>query len=268
MGRMNRRTPFSAIGCLVSVFVLLITGCARKCLDTELMRIAALDKRIFMKNGGWCWFQDERAIIHKGKLIIGSLAGSGGGDVKLAVFDLSLGLDLGAVILEEKLEQDDHNVPALYARPDDSILAMYARHGKTLDTRHFYRISEPGNPLKWGPVKIFDHGPKNWLTYMNLYYLPSDKTLYCFYRDGASFQPYYMISENHGETWQAGGHFITHGLEGRHRPYARYTSNGKDRIFFSFTQAHPAAYKPGCSIYFAAFGQGSFTKQMEAISRI
>lgn len=35
----------------------------------------------------------------------------------------------------------------------NSILAMYARHGRTRDTRHFYRISDPGNPLKWGPVK-------------------------------------------------------------------------------------------------------------------
>ncbi len=258
MRKRHTRTLYSACGCLV--FIFLVVGCARKCVDTDLSRIAASDTRIFIKNGGWCWFQDERAIIHQGKLITGAVAGSGGGDVKIAVFDLEKGLDLGTVILEEKFEQDDHNAPALYARPDDSILAMYARHGKTRDTRHFYRISEPGNPLQWGTVQMFDHGPKNWLTYMNLYYLPADKTLYCFYRDGKSFQPYYMFSEDHGETWQEGGHLISHGLKGRHRPYARYASNGMDRVFISFTEAHPASCKKGCSIYFAAFGQGKFYK--------
>lgn len=25
-------------------------------------------------DGGWCWYQDERAIIHDGKLIVGTIA--------------------------------------------------------------------------------------------------------------------------------------------------------------------------------------------------
>ena len=33
------------------------------------------DKIIFFNNnGGWCWFQDERAIIHDNKLLVGSVA--------------------------------------------------------------------------------------------------------------------------------------------------------------------------------------------------
>ena len=28
----------------------------------------------FKENGSWCWFQDERAIIHNNQLIIGSVA--------------------------------------------------------------------------------------------------------------------------------------------------------------------------------------------------
>lgn len=30
-----------------------------------------------MYNAGWCWFQDPRAIIQDGKLVIGSVAGNG-----------------------------------------------------------------------------------------------------------------------------------------------------------------------------------------------
>jgi hypothetical protein len=30
----------------------------------------------FMNNGGWCWFQDPRAIITNGHLVIGTTAGT------------------------------------------------------------------------------------------------------------------------------------------------------------------------------------------------
>jgi len=29
---------------------------------------------IFNDDGGWCWFEDERVIVHAGKLVIGSVA--------------------------------------------------------------------------------------------------------------------------------------------------------------------------------------------------
>ncbi len=51
---------------------------------------------VFNTNGGWCWYQDERAIINNNKLIIGSVAdasGTGGGtrdgNVEVTTYDLS-----------------------------------------------------------------------------------------------------------------------------------------------------------------------------------
>jgi hypothetical protein len=32
-----------------------------------------------MEGGGWCWYQDPRAIIHDGKLFIGAAKGNGTG---------------------------------------------------------------------------------------------------------------------------------------------------------------------------------------------
>jgi hypothetical protein len=33
---------------------------------------------VFNDNGGWCWYQEERAIIQKDKVIISSMANSAG----------------------------------------------------------------------------------------------------------------------------------------------------------------------------------------------
>ncbi|MBN1900941.1 BNR-4 repeat-containing protein, partial [Candidatus Sumerlaeota bacterium] len=211
--------------------------------------------------GGWCWFQDERAIIHKGNLVVGAVSGRGG-DIKVGVYDMIQGNSSGEKILHEGFEQDDHDAPALYSRPDGSVLAMYARHGKKGDPKHYYRISAPDNPLEWGMEKIYDHGGPTGITYMNIYHLPKDGILYNFYRDGPTFHPFFIFSEDHGETWNKGGQFIFNEIKTRNRPYVRYVSNGLDRIFFSFTEAHPSSFQKklnkGCSIYFASFGNGKF----------
>lgn len=43
--------------------------------------------KTFMKDGGWCWYESPRAIIHNGKLIIGAISGVSG-DIRVGVFDL------------------------------------------------------------------------------------------------------------------------------------------------------------------------------------
>ena len=37
---------------------------------------AAAEPILLRPNGGWCWYQDERAIVAGGKLIFGSVAGT------------------------------------------------------------------------------------------------------------------------------------------------------------------------------------------------
>lgn len=209
----------------------------------------------FARNGGWCWFQDPRAIIHNGKLVVGSVSGSGpqAGDVRCSVYDLDADNDLGTFVLHPKLQGDDHNTPAFYVRPDGRILAMYAYHnGPT----HFYRISQPDDPTLWGSEQGFKH-PHS-ISYMNLYHHRADDTLYNFYRDTrGTYCPAYLTSKDHGTTWQMGGQLIYHGLKGRHRPYPRYHSDGQS-IHVSFTEAHPQEYHEGCGIYYAKFKAGKF----------
>ena len=212
--------------------------------------------KLFARNGGWCWFQDPRAIIHGGKLIAGSVSGSGAtrGDVRASVYDLKANKNLGTFVLHSRLQSDDHDAPAFYVRPDKRILAVYARHSASI---HYYRISEPNDPTKWGPMQTFKHPHR--ITYMNLYYHVPDDTLYNFYRDtGGTYCPAYLTSKDHGTTWRRGGQLIFHGMKGRHRPYARYGSDG-EYIHVSFTESHPQEFKgSGCSIYYAKFKAGKF----------
>ena len=108
-------------------------------------------------NGGWCWFQDERAIIHERKLLVGSVANRNGtygaprdGHIELTVFDLTRRAVDACIVLHPHLQGDDHAAPALLALPDRRILAAYARHGNDRLIR--YRMTEtPRDLLSWLP---------------------------------------------------------------------------------------------------------------------
>ncbi|MEP4077773.1 BNR-4 repeat-containing protein [Haloferula sp.] len=210
---------------------------------------------VFMKEGGWCWFQDPRAIVQDGKLVLGALRGNDSGAASVGVFDLGQMKSVGSTVLHDAFNRDDHNVPVFYQRPDGSLLAMYARHSK--DFRHHYRISKPNNPIEWGEERIFEHDypTAGKVTYMNLLPLADEGKLYNFYR-GIEFNPCFVTSTDDGETWSNPTHFIKSELEGRHRPYVRYVGNGTDTIHFSFTDGHPRNFSN--SVYFAAFRKGKF----------
>ena len=208
------------------------------------------DLRTFMYNSGWCWFQDPRAIVHNGKLLVGGVAGNGRGDAAVGVYDLERDALLGRTTLHDQFDRDDHNSPVFYARPDGSVLSVYARH--STENKHYYRISNSDDFLSWGDEQIKRYDDS--VTYMNLYAL-NDGKLYNFYR-GIDWNPTMVVSNDQGKTWGDEQHFIQNEVEGLHRPYSRYTSNGTDTIGISFTDAHPRDY--GTSIYYAEFRHGNF----------
>lgn len=153
-----------------------------------------------MHDGGWCWYQDPRAVIHNGKLIIGATSGVSG-DIRVGVYDLEKGSAIGEAVLHKNFEVDDHNTPAFFVRPDGRVLAMYAKHGK--EKIHYYCLSDAEDYLQWTKPKCFVHkyDDRRGVTYMNLHYMEDESTLYNFFRDGLTFRPWYMTSQNHGDTW-------------------------------------------------------------------
>ncbi|MFQ5810524.1 MAG: BNR-4 repeat-containing protein [Armatimonadota bacterium] len=224
---------------------------------------AAADEPIVLNdNGGWCWFEDQRALVHGGKLIIGSVADRGGtggeerdGNIEVTTYDLATG-NAVVSILHPHLGGDDHNSPALVVCPDGRFLAMYAKHGP--ENRMYYRLSaRASDSTSWEPEQVFAPSERSRVTYSNLHLLMAENggrgRLYDFYRGlDSSWKPSWMISDDGGRTWESGGLLMTFTDPAnpgrRHRPYVKYASNARGTIHFVATEAHPAAYT-GTSIY-------------------
>jgi hypothetical protein len=225
----------------------------------------------FNDNGGWSWFQDERAIVDvaAGKILVSSVASSAGaggaarnGDVEVASFDLSSGL-VSRFTLSDSLQADDHNSAALWIRPDGKYLALFAKHGSDALTR--YRISSnPGSIAGWSAEQTFTNGAGT--TYSNLHYLADENggagRLYNIART-VGFDPNVLTSTDDGQTWTYGGRLLDWptpagdpkftGNDGS-RPYLKYTSNGSNEIHFITTEDHPRAYDN--SIYHGVIRDG------------
>jgi hypothetical protein len=199
-------------------------------------------------NGAWSWFSDERAIVHEGKLIVGSIRATGtfhdGGDpawgnVEVAVLDPVTGA-IERSVLHRHFEQDDHASPAFLALPDGRLLAVYTRHN--VERRIYTRLSAPHDPLAWGPVSIVEPAAagiqgrrRRGVTYSNLFRLPSGRILN-FYR-GLDRNPAFVSSDDSAQTWHAGGRLLR--ARARHSPYLKYAADGRGAIHFVATEDHP-----------------------------
>ena len=230
----------------------------------QILGMESSEVLTFMKDGGWCWYQDPRALIADGKLIVGGVSGQNG-DVKVAVYDLERKQDLGTVILHPEFQADDHDAPVFYKRGDGRILAMWAKHGD--EKIHHYAISDAQDFTKWGSRMEYHHtyGDDRGVTYMNLFRVGPTGTVYNFFRDGEHFNPCFITSEDDGSTWGGFQHLIANEVGGRQRPYTRYARLRDDAIAISFTDGHPRQY--GNSLYYVEFKNGAFYRADGSIIR-
>jgi hypothetical protein len=208
-------------------------------------------------NGAWSWFMDERVIVDKGRLIVGSVRANGKfadkslpgwGNVELSILDLKTGKRRN-VVLHEHLEQDDHNNPGLLVLPDGRYLAGYSKHGQ--EPRVYFGIStNPGDPFAWQPETGFTTpgvvdeqrrwGAGDVFTYCNPMRLAKERgRIYMFHRSHG-LDPNYLISDDDARTWCYGGKLYV-GRDG-YSPYTKYACNGRDTIHFVATEDHPRNY--------------------------
>lgn len=220
-------------------------------------------------NGGWSWFEDERAIVDlaAGKLLVGSIAngaGAGGaarnGDVETVGIDLTTHA-VSRFTLKDAFAADDHNSPALYRRTDGRYVAMYATHGA--DNLSRWRVSSnPGDASAWSVEQTINQGAG--ATYSNLYYLAADNggqgRLYDFSRS-VNYDPNVLISNDEGSTWTYGGKLLTEGTA-TDRPYVRYFSDGT-KIHFMTTERHPRNFNN--SIYYGYVQDGALRNATGAV---
>jgi hypothetical protein len=87
-----------------------------------------------------------------------------------------------------------------------------------------------------------------------VHYIPADNKgqgrIYDFYR-GKDRSPYYVFSDDSGNSWQYGYRMINFEKQW---PYPKYASDGESKIHFVTTESHPRFWD--CSIYHAYFENG------------
>lgn len=222
----------------------------------ETSAIEAVPGAVRVKqNGGWCWYQDPRAIVTKdGNVVFNTIsgdtfAGNDAGDLSVTTWNPESG-KITEFELSDKFQSDDHDVAALMERPDGKILAVYGKH--STDQLQRWRITtKAGDISEWSPEQTLDVEDR--YSYSNVYRLSAENGRTYNFSRSRGYNPNCNISEDDGSTWKYGWRLFSWtkgdiagnprytGIDGC-RPYVRYASNGKDSIHFVTTEDHPRAY--------------------------
>lgn len=201
-------------------------------------------------DGGWCWFQDERALVVGDHLVLGSVASgwrdpSRRGDVEVVSIDLRDGRVARGPLLRN-FEVDDHDAPALLELPKHRVLAVFAKHGA--ENRLYSRQTRvPDNFIAWDGPRFHVPTPMSRVTYANLFWERTAEArggsrILNFFRGlDDSFKPSWEFSEDEGRSWHTGGLLVDVPGSTRHRPYAKYASNPEkpEGIHVLFSEGHP-----------------------------
>lgn len=226
-------------------------------------------------DAGWCWFQDERALVVGNRLIAGTVAAgrhdaARAGAVEVSALDLATRAltrsRLSATAVEKPGRYDDHDAPAFAVRGDGRLLAVWAGHG--FDNRILSRVStQAGDPSAWSEERVFVPSPSSRVTYSNLHRLASERgRVYDFFRGlDDRFKPSVAWSDDDGESWKAGGVVIDVPAQFRHRPYVRYASNGVDTVHLVYTEGHPRDFDN--SLYHVFYRSGRLHRSDGSVIR-
>ncbi|WP_119081050.1 BNR-4 repeat-containing protein [Chitinophaga alhagiae] len=208
---------------------------------------AAFSQEVIAKDAAWCWFSDPRAIYHKGEkeaVYFGYI--NSRGDVMVKSLNLATNQEQ-EYNLHKELQVDDHNVPSFLFLPDGKLLTFYSHHNGDL----FMRKSKNAEDITaWEDERILlNKTATDVYCYSNPIMLSGENNrIYLFGRDfyrGKGFeksyagtQIYYIYSDNYGETWSERKILLDNSMR-NNPPYIKYTSDGKSRIDFLFTNGHP-----------------------------
>lgn len=256
---------------LTQMLIGLLPGCAVLAVVSAASALRAEPKpEVLIPNGGWCWFQGERAVAVNDRLIFTTIAGDDAsgwdaGDLVATMHDLKTGTTTHHE-LHDKFHRDDHDVAGLLVLPDQRVLAVYGKHGN--DRLQRWRITtKPADISEWREEQALDISAS--YTYSNVFQLDAEQgRIYNFHR-GLGFNPNCNISDDGGKTWRYGWRLLEWmredlqddprhtGLDGR-RPYLRYSSDGRDTIHFITTDDHPRAYDN--SIYHGFYRNGKLCR--------
>lgn len=196
--------------------------------------------------GAWCWFADPRALHFENesgtinKTYIGYIDIHG--NIKAMQYDFK-NKKQEEVLVRSYFQPDDHNNPTFLVLPDERIMIFYSRH--TDEACFYYRVSKtPGDITTLGEEKMLK--TKHNTTYPSPFILSDDpEHIYLCWR-GIGWHPTIAklsLPDEKDDVSIVWGAYQMVKSTGA-RPYAKYVSNGKDRIYLTYTTGHPDNEQP------------------------
>lgn len=230
---------------IVGVMFIVLTGWAK------VIPIKKYNVHEVSPEGAWCWFADPRAVHHKSsdgsinRTYIGYIDVHG--NIKAMQYDFLTG-ERVEVLVRSYFQPDDHNNPTFLVLPDERIMIFYSRH--TDEACFYYRVSSiKGDITTLGPEKILRTNHNT--TYPSPFVLSDDPNhIYLCWR-GIGWHPtiaQLSIPDKLGNVEMTWGPYQMVKSTGA-RPYAKYQSNGKDKILMAYTTGHPDNEMPN-HLYF------------------
>lgn len=229
-------------------FLSLLLLCASNALAAD-----KFDGYTVTNEGAWCWFADPRALHYENEAgtINASYIGyiDVHGNIKATQMDFLTG-QRNEVLVRSYFQPDDHNNPTFLVLPDERIMIFYSRH--TDEACFFYRVSrKPGDITTLGEEKVIKTA--NNTTYPSPFILSDDPQHFYLCWRGINWHPTigrYTLPDENDNVQSAWGPYQIVQSTGA-RPYAKYYSNGKDKIYMTYTTGHPDNEQPNW-VYFNA----------------
>jgi len=205
------------------------------------MAAESFTSNVVAQEGAWCWFADPRALHYENPAgtinatYIGYIDVHG--NVKATQYDWLSGRKTD-VLVRSCFQPDDHNNPTFIVLPDERVMIFYTRH--TDEAKIWYRISRrPGDITALGEEKYL--ATANNTTYPSPFILSDDpEHIYLCWR-GINWHPTLarltMPDADDNCRFDFGPKQIVQSTGAR--PYAKYQSNGKDKIYLAYTTGHP-----------------------------
>lgn len=222
--------------------------------------------------GAWCWFADPRALHYENadkgidRTYIGYIDVHG--NIKATQIDWKSNR-CEEVLIRSYFQPDDHDNPTFLTLPDGRVMVFYSRH--TDEPCFYYRVSrEPGDITTLGEEKVLR--TKENTTYPSPFILSDDpEHIYLCWR-GINWHPTIgrmMIPDAEGNTNFDWGPYQMVQSTGA-RPYAKYSSNGKDKLYLAYTTGHPDNEDPNYVYFNAVDVNGLYLKDIngEVLSKI
>ncbi len=215
------------------------------CITLSFYGWAQTDRNLLAEEGAWCWFADPRALSYKNETgtidhtYIGYIDNRG--NIKATQIN-HLKNTTNEVLIRSYFQPDDHNNPTFLILPDERVMIFYSRH--TDEACFYYRISrEPGDITSLGKEVRLETTHNT--TYPSPFILSDDPDhIYLCWR-GIGWHPTIarltMPDRDDRVAFDWGPYQIVRSKGGQRgvRPYAKYSSNGKDKIYMAYTTTHP-----------------------------